>query len=93
MATHAPAPNGRGSREDEPPLPDEAIGQYLLNQPLVRSAREHPDIAMPWIVLGLAVVVAALIGGAWVLLVPLVGLPTILGARLLSHRRRRGRSH
>jgi hypothetical protein len=74
---------------DERPSVDEAIGQYLLNQPLVRSAREQPDRAMPWIVLGLAVVIAALIGGAWVLLVLLVGLPTILGARLLSRRRRR----
>ena len=68
---------------------DEAIGQYLLNQPLVRSVRERPEIAAPWIVLGLAAALAGLIaGGTAVLLVLVVGLFTVRWARVLAPSRR-----
>jgi hypothetical protein len=90
MATDAFEPQDAG-RSEEARLPlFEAIGWYILEQPLIRSARERPDIAMPWIVLCLAVGVAALIGGMpAVLPVLLVGLPAIFVARLLARRRDR----
>ena len=97
MAVCHPAPvpirPGRWPHIDREQLPlDERLGQYVLNQPLVRSARENPEVAGPWIVLGLVVVLAGLVFGmAGVLLVLLVGFPTLIGARLLASRRRRER--
>ena len=88
MAANSPGrQDGRDPEDERLPL-EEAIGQYVIEQPLVRAARERPEIALPWIVLGLAVAIAGLIGGMpSVLLVLLVGLPVLFGARLLASRR------
>jgi hypothetical protein len=89
MATNLPDPKDSERPDDGRLSLDERIGRYVLSQPLVRSARERPDIAVPWIVLGLAVALAGLIGGMpAVLLVLLIGLPILFGARLLAPKRR-----
>ena len=84
---------GRWPHIDREPLPlDERVGQYVLNQPLVRSARENPEIAGPWIVLGLAVALAGLIAGLpAVLLVSSVGLLILFGVRLHARDRQKVR--
>jgi hypothetical protein len=68
---------------------DDTVGQYLLNQPLVRSVREHPEIAVPWIVLGLAAALAGLIaGGIAVLVVLTLGFWTLQLVRAYAPRPR-----
>ena len=84
---------GRWPEIDREPLPlDERVGQYVLNQSLVRSASENPKIAGPWIVLGLAVALAGLIAGMpAVLLVGFVGLLILYGVRLHARDRQKVR--
>ena len=78
---------GRWPQIDRGPL-DEAVGQSILKHPLLRSAREQPEIAVPWIVLGLVTAGAYLYAGfPAALLVLLFGLPILFGARLLARRR------
>jgi hypothetical protein len=92
MTTHAPPPkDGRRRKAVGTPI-DEAIGRYVLHQPLLRSLQERPVVAALRIVLGMAVVIAVLIGPTmpWGLVL-WVGLATFFGARLLARRRRRNR--
>ena len=91
-AARLPLDEGARAYGGHPPLllaPLEAIGRYVLGDRLIRAAIRRPDTAVPWIVLGLAVVIAGLIGGTpAVFLALLVGLPALFGARLLAARRR-----
>lgn len=88
-----PTRPGRWPEIEREPLPlDERVGQYVLNQPLVRSARESPEGAGPWIVLVLAVAVAGLIAGMpAVILVLAVGLLIVYGVRLHARGRQKVR--
>jgi len=87
-AASMPTPSRRpDSGRERIPL-DEAIGRYLLNNPLVRTGRERPEIAAPWIVVGLAAAVAGLIaGGTAVLLILGVGSFIIRWAGAYATRR------
>ena len=89
MAANGPRrQDGSGPKAERVPL-EEVIGRYVLRQPLVRSALERPDIALPWIILGLAVAFVGLVWGMpSVILALLVGLPILFGARLLAPRQR-----
>ena len=91
-AARLPLDEGAQAHGEDPPFllaPLEAIGRYVLDQRLIRAAIGRPDTAVPWIVLGLAVGVAGLIGGTLaVVLALLVGLPALFVWRLLSARRK-----
>ena len=91
-AARLPLDEGARAHGEDPPFlvaPLEAIGRYVLDQRLIRAAIGRPDAAVPWIVLGLAVGVAGLIGGTLaVVLALLVGLPALFVWRLLSARRK-----
>lgn len=84
---------GRWPHIDRERLPlDERVGQYVLNQPVVRSVRESPEGAGPWIVLGLAVALAGLIAGMpAAVLVLFVGILILYGVHLHARGRRQVR--
>ncbi len=89
MAADSPQRKGARGPADARPSFDETLGHYVLDQPLLRSVREHPETAVPWILLGVLVVVAALLGGMPALLLALFfGLPVLLLVRLVLSRRR-----
>lgn len=90
-AARLPLDEGARAHGEDHPLLGllEAIGQSVLKQPLIRSALERPESAAPWIVLGLAVGVAGLVGGTpAVFLALLVALPALFVVRFLASRRR-----
>jgi hypothetical protein len=84
-----PVRPGRWPHIDRERLPlDEAFGQYLLKQPIVRAAREHPRVAVLWIVVGLAVALSYAFDQTTALVLLLVvGLPVLLVAQVHVSRR------
>lgn len=97
---HRASVNAPPSGPRDSPGPDDEIssllermGQLVLGYPLVRSAMEQPEVAAPWLVLGVVVLLAAVVGGTPLTLGALLfGLPILLGARIAAAGRHRHRS-
>ena len=85
-----PTRPGRWPHIDRERLPlDEAAGQYILNQPLLRAARQHPAMAAAWIVFGLAVALSYAFAGTTAQgFVLLFGFPILLVAQVRASRQR-----